>query len=744
MHTGSTERVLNLSASDRVVIDYPETPGSYGDNLKITWLIHVPDNKSALLEFTRFGLERGFDFLHVGFGSEPGLEETRLITLSGDERPTAGIWEKDRPIGTDGIRTRHQTSWLLFTTDSFTPTDVEGNHGFSVTVSAIDEGVDYEPERDFCDHTNVKQHGKVHLPSYKQGAAVVYLKSNTLVSYVFQAEEGACLGMYLKEFTTTDRSAILYIGDGKEVGNRDTVLHRLVDTTTQFDAFPVESTGRWMWLMFANSYKINEEQSGFKLRITEIKPNITLTPGVPYNFSYDGSAERPVPTSNVYSASWTVGAPPGTNIRIKFLKLEMDVNLDFFMIADGWTYLRYEQYRYAVSSGTCQSDTSGPRPLDDVIINLSRVFIGFYGFDEGEDSIIEVELSVVEKDDQDYPTGDHLPGDVIPVSPRNETILKSPNHPGEYPHSSIMTWIFRVPPLYHFNVHFEDFHIAEGLDKLSIGNGTAPFSSVYEVFSGGESKIDEQDTVLTDLQITKQYMWIKVESYQLAKDGSFIINITAEIDKIVLANDGSKLLMSPYYPLHYENEAYVEWEVGVSSGYGVMVHFIEFHLIDDGDTLTVEDALPGAEDSIPAIFTGVDMPSDFVLWSTEARIRFETNSEGVGAGFKIKVQPMFGEGHCLSPLGLEGGWIPDDSLYSSTLIDQQHAATHARLNGPSAWVPEPNDPAPVLTVRLKTKSYVTGVVVQSGPDSIGNWVDSFTFEFPPSDENEDQNREQRD
>lgn len=125
---------MNISASESVFINSSESLESYGDNLHITWLIRVPAGMSALLEFADFSLEYGYDFLNVGFGSEPGLEETRLITLSGEQRPTAGKWEKDKR-GYDGIRTRHQTSWLQFTTDSIT----EGTkyNGFSVNISAI-------------------------------------------------------------------------------------------------------------------------------------------------------------------------------------------------------------------------------------------------------------------------------------------------------------------------------------------------------------------------------------------------------------------------------------------------------------------------------------------------------------------------------------------------------------------------------------------------------------------------------
>lgn len=122
-----------------------------------------------------------------------------------------------------------------------------------------------------------------------------------------------------------------------------------------------------------------------------------------------------------------------------------------------------------------------------------------------------------------------MSGDVIPVSPIEMTRLTSPNFPDEYPHSSIMTWVFRVPPPYHFNINFDVFKLAEGLDKLSIGNGTAPFAAVSEVFSVGESATDVASTRLDDLRVMEEYMWIKLESFQFAKHGSFAFDITAVI-----------------------------------------------------------------------------------------------------------------------------------------------------------------------------------------------------------------------
>ena len=53
---------------------------------------------------------------------------------------------------------------------------------------------------------------------------------------------------------------------------------------------------------------------------------------------------------------------------------------------------------------------------------------------------------------------------------------------------------------------------------------------------------------------------------------------------------------------------------------------------------------------------------------------------------------------CNFPLGMEATWIRNDQITSSSRIDRDHLAYHARLYGPSAWMPDPSDTQPFIEV----------------------------------------------
>ena len=56
--------------------------------------------------------------------------------------------------------------------------------------------------------------------------------------------------------------------------------------------------------------------------------------------------------------------------------------------------------------------------------------------------------------------------------------------------------------------------------------------------------------------------------------------------------------------------------------------------------------------------------------------------------------------YCALPLGMESGWIDADSINASSSLDTDHGAHHARLHGPSSWIPDVNDGNPKLQVHV--------------------------------------------
>eukprot|EP00057_Strongylocentrotus_purpuratus_P018234 XP_011672708.1 PREDICTED: lactadherin-like [Strongylocentrotus purpuratus] len=83
------------------------------------------------------------------------------------------------------------------------------------------------------------------------------------------------------------------------------------------------------------------------------------------------------------------------------------------------------------------------------------------------------------------------------------------------------------------------------------------------------------------------------------------------------------------------------------------------------------------------------------------------------------------------PLGLERGTIPDSAITSSGCINSTSYCTqHARLNGPSAWVPNAANPRWV-DVQFESSCVVTGIAIQ-GSQPPYFWTTSYTISFGTS------------
>ena len=95
----------------------------------------------------------------------------------------------------------------------------------------------------------------------------------------------------------------------------------------------------------------------------------------------------------------------------------------------------------------------------------------------------------------------------------------------------------------------------------------------------------------------------------------------------------------------YENDAFIQWHITVPSGFGVLIHFIEFALIDELDVLVVgEGTLANDTHSIVQEFSGRTVPSDLTVWSERAWIRFTTDEDGIAGGFKLELRTALGDG----------------------------------------------------------------------------------------------------
>ena len=114
---------------------------------------------------------------------------------------------------------------------------------------------------------------------------------------------------------------------------------------------------------------------------------------------------------------------------------------------------------------------------------------------------------------------------------------------------------------------------------------------------------------------------------------------------IVLDVNDVHVLKTPSYPVPYDNNAFIEWNVEVPPGFGVLLRFTNFGLKDQGDVLSVGKGSDSNDTkSVAGSFSSLSTPSDFVVWSNKGWIRFMSDPSGIGAGFVLEIRPIQGEG----------------------------------------------------------------------------------------------------
>ena len=120
--TASPQPPFNLNVNESQIIETPGYPEQYPNYANIAWIFtSSSENGVYLIEFISFALEKGWDFLYIGDGSEPSPVRSRH-TLSGSQNTPVVIASSDM--------------WLLFQSD-FTVTRV----GFRLEVSLIGKDV---------------------------------------------------------------------------------------------------------------------------------------------------------------------------------------------------------------------------------------------------------------------------------------------------------------------------------------------------------------------------------------------------------------------------------------------------------------------------------------------------------------------------------------------------------------------------------------------------------------------------
>ncbi|XP_072165321.1 uncharacterized protein [Diadema setosum] len=413
-------------------------------------------------------------------------------------------------------------------------------------------------------------------------------------------------------------------------------------------------------------------------------------------------------------ARWRIEAPEGTVIHVRFKQFNLMLGIEHFTIGDGLRPHNRRAYRF---------ELTGSEPPGDLVTVSNRMWIVFSAYTEGLNGTYEVELTPIPK-----------PGDLAPtfVGPDNSVILTSLYYPNDYPNNFYRLWTVETSEQYRIRLKLLDFEMPNDNDGVYVLNGIwyLEDGAIVAFWSG------TRDIAFDELTTTVNGISIFLSTDPTDGRRGFKLELSAFTLPVVLTEGEVHELTSPFYPMPYKNNAYIEWTVNVPQGFGILLHFLDFDLIGEGDVLFVRkgENSTGPQTTVQ-LFTGRDVPLDVIVWETALWIQFSSDEAEIGQGFRLELRPIFGEGHCLIPLGMEAGWIPDSSITATSQKDEDHAPNQARLHGPASWIPHPDEENPIIVVNLGGPHYVTGVLIQGGPNSRGTWLTSVTFSF--EDENEE-------
>ncbi|XP_071479554.1 uncharacterized protein [Diadema antillarum] len=456
--------------------------------------------------------------------------------------------------------------------------------------------------------------------------------------------------------------------------------------------------------MFVSDHK--EAASGYKLSITFITPDVKLVSGTPQTIY---SAGQVTDTSRQFLvARWRIEAPEGTVIHMRFKQFNLMLGIENFVIGDGLRPHNRRAYRF---------ELTGSELPGDLVSVSNRMWIVFAAYTEGLNGTYEVEMTPIPK-----------PGNLAPtfVGRDNSVILTSLYYPGDYPNNFARFWTVETSEQYRIRLKLLDFEMPNDNDRVYVYNG------IWYLEGGANIAVwsGTRDIAVDELTTTVNGISIFLSTDPTDGRRGFKVELSAFTPPVVLTEGEVHELTSPFYPMPYKNNAYIEWAVSVPQGFGILLHFLAFDLIGEGDVLFVRkgENSTGPQTTVQ-LFTGRDVPLDVIVWERALWIQFSSDEAEIGQGFRLELRPILGEGHCLIPLGMEAGWIPDSSITATSQKDEDHAPNQARLHGPASWIPHPDEENPIIVVNFAVPHYVTGILIQGGLNSRGTWLTSVTISF---------------
>ncbi|KAG8443219.1 hypothetical protein GDO86_011865 [Hymenochirus boettgeri] len=220
----------------------------------------------------------------------------------------------------------------------------------------------------------------------------------------------------------------------------------------------------------------------------------------------------------------------------------------------------------------------------------------------------------------------------------------SPGWPNSYVNNLDCTWVIKAPgSTVELNILSMDIekHRSCNYDKLVMKDGDNNNSPQLAAICGREAP--------GPIRSSGDTMFIRFTSDGSISGAGFNASYHKSCGGYLHANRG--MITSPNYPEHYNVNLNCTWHVLVTSGFTIATHFeLPFEIINYDSTCSTGDYLElknGPDDSSPPMGTtrngkycGSNTPSTMHTTDNEMFVRFVTDNNNEGKGFKIKYEAL--------------------------------------------------------------------------------------------------------
>jgi len=231
------------------------------------------------------------------------------------------------------------------------------------------------------------------------------------------------------------------------------------------------------------------------------------------------------------------------------------------------------------------------------------------------------------------------------VLQNNEGVIKSPNHPQNYPNNIVCTWRIEAQDGYNILLQVKSFRL-DGTypdckqDALLIYDGRNDTADSFQSpYCGTE--------MISSLKSTGNFLFLKFITDSLQTFPGFKIEYKAEqnCNGTFKADNGT--ILSPRYPEDYYSNANCYWMITTNVGTTVNVKFQDFHLEgrEEGvdqcyDYLAFYDVLPKKTKEI-GLYCGNKLPSEIRSQTNVMRIHFFSDGTVTRKGFNLTFSAQY-------------------------------------------------------------------------------------------------------